>query len=306
MAHPTERTALAAGLAGLLAAAAGAQVVDLDAPTFDRWNYPFNATPGERDVATTFGSGFVPGMFDDRDAQFLLGFETSGAVAPGLGAQNYVVLSAQVTATIDPRFGGVFAYDPTYDSYRTHLLPGDPDFVPDADPGRPIVLSGTGFRNGFNARSFGETGPFSFDDPTLEGVRNAYAAAVDGGTLRDISNNVRDRFDFNPFAVGRAPLSPGELVPAETTFAFDLDVDDAHVQRYLAMALDEGIVSLTISSLHPAEQGGAVQYPGFMTKESLFPGAPPATLDMVVRVIPAPAAAAPLLAMGLLAGRRRR
>ena len=87
------QTAFLGGL--LLAAGASAQTTfDFAAPTFDRWNYPFNFTAGVRPAASTFSSGFVPDQFDDRDAQFLNSFITGGAIAPGQGASNYIITSA--------------------------------------------------------------------------------------------------------------------------------------------------------------------------------------------------------------------
>jgi len=294
-----------------LATPALAQTVSYNAPTWDRWNYPFNGAVGTRDVANTFGSGFVPGLFDDRDAQFLNTFITAGDITPGLGASSYVITSARFTVTLDPRFANIIAYDPTYDAFGTYREAFEPGFTPDLDAGRPVELYATGFRNGLNAFAYGDDMAFAFADPTLEGVRNAYAAQPDAnGDLFDVSNNIRDGFDTSPLAIGLVDgLNPGELVGGNATFVFDINVADAGVQAWLASSLDFGAIALTVSSLHPATEpggGGGVTYPGFMTNESFFPDAQAATLEITYEIVPSPAT---LALFGGLAGiitRRRR
>lgn len=284
-----------------------AQTVSYNAPTWDRWNYPFNGTVGTRDVAYTFGSGYVPGAFDDRDAQFLNTFITAGDVQAGLGASNYVITSARFTISLDPRFADLIEYDPTYDSYGTYREAFEDGYTPDADAGRPMELYATGFRNGLNAFAYNDSMAFAFNDPTLEDVRNAYAAQPDAvGNLSDVSNNVRDGFDSNPLAVGQIEgLSAGELIPGYATFVFDINVADSGVQAWLAQSLDFGAVALTVSSMHPAAQGGDPTYPGFFTNESFFPDAQAATLEFTYEIVPAPASLA-LLGLGGLMTRRRR
>ena len=97
--------ALAAGIALALAATfgaiAGAQTVDVSfsRPSMDSWMYPFNFSRGAETYAATFGAILQPG-FDDRDAQFLLGFVTGGnnpLVEPGHGLNGYKLLSARLT-----------------------------------------------------------------------------------------------------------------------------------------------------------------------------------------------------------------
>lgn len=294
-------------LALAMSASALAQTVSYSAPTWDRWNYPFNGTVGTRDVALTFGSGFVPGAFDDRDAQFLNTFVTAGDIQPGLGASRYVVTSARFTVTIDPRFGDLVEYDPTYDSFGTYREPFEDGYTPDTDAGRPVELYATGFRNGLNAFAYNDSMAFAFGDPTLEGVRNAFAAQVDAvGNLSDVSNNVRDGFDTSPLAIGHiAGLNAGDLIPAYATLVFDINVAYAGIQAWLAQSLDLGAVALTVSSMHPAAQGGDVTYPGFFTNESFFPDAQAATLELTYEIVPAPASLA-LLGLGGLIARRRR
>jgi hypothetical protein len=303
------RTASLVAAAGLLAASsaamAGSIQIDLTrgAPDLDRWNYPFNATPGVRATATSFAA-FGVDFLDDHDAQFLLGFLTSqsspdgtGVIPSGLGESRYIVTSAQVSVTIAT--GGVFDYDPTFDTLGTYLDPMDPDFIADADAGRPIMLFGTGYRNGFGIAPpfmpFVEVSPYSFGDPAMERVRNAYASDYENGMPRDISNSVLDRLEIDPFAIGEissggSELSPGASVPAEATVTFDLDVSDPDVQSFLARSLDAGNLQLSITSLQAATGGpgggGGVNYPVYFTKEDplapAFGQAPQLTLDVTV------------------------
>ncbi len=316
MTHAYERAVMnrswTIAVALCLASPALADTINYNNPTFDRWNYPFNGTVGTRDVATLFSSGFVPGMFDDRDAQFLNTFVTAGDVATGLGASNYRITSARFTVTLDSRFADVLVYDNTYDAFSTARHPAQGGNTQDTDAGRPLELYGTGFRNGLNPFSYNDSQAFAFDDITLEGVRNAYAADVDAnGQVRDVSNNVRDGFEANPFAIGQvAGMNPGDLIGADTTFTFDIDTSHAGIQAYLAAGLDFGAISLSLTSLHPATQPGGggdeITFPGFYTNESFFPNAQAATLEFTYEIVPSPAAFTVLLGGGVLGMRRRR
>ncbi len=299
----------------VIAAVAPASLAQITAsyaqPTFDRWNYPFNtATPlGSEPGASTFSSGFVPGMFDDRDGQFLTSWVTAGDVTPGLGASKYVITRATMTATTLANDDRLIAYDPTLDQTETYRDPSQPGYVADADAGRPMELFGTGFRNGLNAFAYGDSMAFAFGDPTQEDVRNAYAAGHDaGGSLIDVSNSVRDGFTPTPFAIGTLDtFAAGDLIPASSTFTFELNVADANVQAYLAEAMHEGILSLTVAPMYLAAQPGPdpqITYPRFQTAESLSGAAP--TLVLEVTIIPTPGAAGVLAGVGLMAARRRR
>ncbi|MCA9299953.1 MAG: hypothetical protein KDA28_12850 [Phycisphaerales bacterium] len=286
---------------GAVAGAAAAAPFDYASPTFDRWNYPFNQTPGVAPLASTFGPGFTPGLFDDKDGQFLTSYVTAGDVTPGAGASNYLVSSA--TLTVRSMSDMAFEYDPTYDSYRTHLLPNDGDWTPDTDAGRPLEVYGTAFRNGFDAFSFNEFGPWGFGDPTSEDLRNAFA--TDDGS-RDVSNNIRDRFETTPWAIGQiAGVAPGDLVPAGTGVTFELDLGNPDVVAYLQHALNEGIVSLSVTSMATAVQGGPIVYPQIATKENFGQDASPARFSIEVEVVPAPGAGLSLLGLGAWRRRRR-
>ncbi|MEM6749023.1 MAG: MprA protease, GlyGly-CTERM protein-sorting domain-containing form [Planctomycetota bacterium] len=319
--HGFKTFTLSAAALAMTAGSASAIQIQIDAD-LDRWNYPFNLTPGIRDKAPTFGAVGSP-VFDNRDGQLLLGFDLAGLL-PALGpGQSYQINAATVTATHST---GAFQYDPTYDGYQTYLDSNDPNFVADGDAGRPIVLTGTGFRSGFFALGFGggfpppAAGPptyeeddvFAFADPTLPGVRNAFASASAGAGLVDISNNVDDAFDFTPFAVGQTNLNPGDAalegvagVSAGSTFSFDLNLSDPVVLGYLQQQLAFNQLGFTISSLHGTSQAGGSN-PNFYTRDDFDPAAISPSLFLDIEVVPEPASAALLLAGGVAAFARRR
>lgn len=240
------------------------------APAIDRWMYPFNSSPGARPVISTFGS--TPGAtdFDSRDAQMLVRFDTAPQVPVGQGAQLTVL---RATLLLEVANDLVFAYDPTSDPWQTFLAPSDPQWQADADPGQPVECFGVGFRNGWTLQSFAENSPFapSGANVMLPGVRNAFAAAFDaGGTLVDVSQNPRQRFEARRFAVGTvAGLAPGSLVPIGSTMRFELDVSDPAIQGYLRSGLNEGRLMLAVSSLTFVQQQ-AGQFPTFIAKENVY------------------------------------
>lgn len=274
------------------AACAQSQLVHLDyaQPTLDRWNYPFNGSPGTRLSASTFGAIEMIG-FDDHDAQFVLGFETDADVIVGLAVSEYRVLSARVVITNTN--GGVFRYDPTYDTHESYLL-GDDSL--DLDAGRPVHLWAVGYRNGFDVSSWGELSPFGgtpSNDPTQES-RHLFAAYFPNNTSDavDISNNLKNEFDAPPMAIGQADgVLPGDFVPADTDFTFDVDLCQPGIRHFLAQGLSDGEVRFAVTSLHPASGGagggtGDVSYPFWYTKENpiaaIFGYAP--RLELTVRV----------------------
>lgn len=267
-------------------ASASTVTLTLNVPTGDRWNYPFAPGAGNELRIPTFSAVGAPG-FDDRDAQALFFWDTDavGNIASGLGVDQYRVVSARMTLQISTDVA--FRYDPTADTYRNYLFPTDPQYIADADAGSPIELFGVGFRNQFQTQEFNENSPFPFGSQ-VEGSRNAYAAVFDaGGAATDVSNQVRDRFDVDAFAIGlTTSVVPGAYVPTETLFVFDVNTCDAGVQAYLARGLNAGRIYLTATSLAPAQggPGGGTggEYPDFITKEDSPSQA--ATLELVVKV----------------------
>ncbi|MBX3322041.1 MAG: hypothetical protein KF757_03520 [Phycisphaeraceae bacterium] len=277
-----------------LAPFAGAQVIETawNQPDGDRWMYPFNGTPGSRISAPTFATPNLP-EFDNRDGQFILLFTTTGRVPTGLPLSSYRVISARVTATVAN--DRQFFYDPTFDAVNTYRDENDPLYTSDNDIGRPIEIYPVGYRDGFSLANFTETSPYNVvGNPFIDAsdIRVAFAAAVDAnGNAIDISNNVRDGFEVSSLAIGLADLPAGALVPADTTFTFDLTLCNPQTQRYFAEALTAGKLNLVISSLHgatfdPDIGPGDPLYPDFYTRDNpiaAFFGLAP-TLELVIRV----------------------
>jgi len=243
---------------------AGAETISsiYSQPDYDRWSYMYNGTPGTRNVGSTFSAYGSDYDFDDRDGQVLLGWVTVD-IPTGLPASAYRVTSMSVdiaTASDD------IHYDPTLDDRQTHEVNG----LEDEDPGRPVCLSGVGFRNGFDAETFGETGEHPFGAP--RGLRNTYALGytADGDPI-DISNNLTEGFDPTYFAVGfNHELTPGDLIPELGRLNFQVDVDDPYIACYLSESLSFGTLDVMVSSLHPASEpgsGGSSNYPDWMLKE---------------------------------------
>ena len=141
------RLLVALAVLGTLPVAAAAQVYSASAsqPAIDRWMYPFGSSPGAEANAPVFAALHQPG-FDERDAQFLLAFDTAPAIPAQAGELRYRVIAARVRVVVsnDQRF----QYDPTFDAVTTSYLSTDLEYTPDQDPGKPIELFGVGFRNG--------------------------------------------------------------------------------------------------------------------------------------------------------------
>jgi hypothetical protein len=241
----------------------------LEAPDYDRWMYPFNSSIGDRQVASTFssiGGGFE--IFDDRDAQILIGFITPESIPAGLGVSKYDITEATLHISISNE-GNV--YDSTVDSWQSYLPGGS---VKDNDAGRPMELFGVGFRGGFTGWTFGETGPFPFG--AIRRERNAYPISFNSTSESvDVSNNVLDEFQPQSFAVGlTSAVLAGDIMPTETTLSFTIDVTDPDIQCYLRNSFNDGLLSFMVSSLHQAQQPGVrnnlgMIQPNFHMKESL-------------------------------------
>lgn len=279
-----------AALAALvLAHGSFAGVVNLayNAPTIDRWNYPFDSAPGFSETAAVFSAigqeDAFPGFsFDQRDAQILLAWDTNAQVSPLLGTCAYRVTAA--TLVISTTGEIPFRYDPTFDPRDTY-----PVGATDPDPGRPIEVFGVGFRSGWTAGAPTQTncpptpgfpcyyegdinnGAPAFGPCVCKDQRFAFATDQAGSTPRDISNNVRDGFEVSPFATAQfAGVTPGAYVNDARDASFTLNVNAANVQAYLREALNSGRLVLTVSSLQPATSAGGPgggEYARFFMKE---------------------------------------
>jgi hypothetical protein len=244
--------------------------VHYPSPFLDRWNYPFNASPGVRPNASIFAPYVGEELhedFDNRDAQFHIAFDTSADIEIGLGPERYHVTEAAITVQVSNNNN--FRYDPTYDPWQTYLPSYDPDYFPDDTPGRPIELYGVGFRNGFGPLTYQENTPYSPHGGFGKFIRTTYALDYDDdGQPRDVSNNIDERYDTFPFAIGTAPLTPGSFVPSATIITFHLDLDDPFVQQYLAEQLDLGRLHFMLASLHHATEDQDGSFPEFYCKEN--------------------------------------
>jgi len=260
--------ACAATLFALSSAHADSINASWPTPTLDRWMYPFNSTPGTRPVISTFGSAPGAPEFDSRDGQFIVAYDTSVQVPPGLGVSNYTVTVAKLT--IEFANDLVVAYDPSPDGWQSFLASSDVDYQPDNDVGQSVDLFGCGFRNGWSAQTFLENSPYATpNNPMASGVRNAYAMSFDpSGQPVDVSNNPRQRFEPRRFATGLIPtLNAGELIPLHTPMVFDLNLADPTIHDYLRDALNQGKLFLVVSSLTFVEQQGG-NFPAFYAKEN--------------------------------------
>lgn len=270
-------TIIAAGAASIFVGA-GVSVAEaadqplsfsLASPALDRWNYPFNQTPGYRPTASVWGAFLDDDLspdFDNRDAQMHIAFDTAGEVEPGLGPEAYTITSAVVTITAAD--DDSFVYDPTSDPWQSYLPEDDPEYVDDTTPGRPAELFGVGFRNGHDAASYEENTTYSPSGQIGKSIRTTYAVDLPDGGKRDVSNNIDKRFETHPFAIATTDeVSPGESVPSDTQFAFALNVDDPHVHAYLQQALDEGAAHFMIASLFPASEDFSGAFPQYYCKE---------------------------------------
>ena len=275
-------------------------------PSLDRWNYPFNFTPGVRTAASVFGvigAEMTEGQtFDQRDAQFLIGFdlqpELVGAVCP---VEDLVVTEAVITVTVANDAN--FVYDDSQDSFTSHLPVGTPGATVDLDPGRPLELFGVDYRNGFDQASFTENAPFGF---VAWEARNAFPIDFDSnGVPRDVSNNVSgsptgvgplNPFEPNAFAIGQiATSTPGDLVPVNSVVTFTIDVTAPDVQQYLRDALVTGELRVMVTSLQfAAFQSMDGAFASFYTKENIFSVGRRATLSLTVECAPQPGCLADL------------
>lgn len=258
-------------------ASAGEIQQTFPAPSLDRWNYifaGFGAFPaGSEPDAPLFSPFGNPqqGLFDNRDGEMIVGFNTSPAIPSGEGVARYRVLEARVTAVVSRDL--VFAYDPTPDPVGSYFVSTDPEFVADADAGRPLEMFLVGYRAPWSLATYTETTPFAPGAPgTLpsKGNKNAFSAQYEpagSGVVRNVSNNVDERFDPRPLAVGTAALTPGALVPAGTVFTFEIDLENnPDAQRYLREGLDFGRLNFSLSSLATVTQQNSAA-PAFWSKE---------------------------------------
>ncbi len=239
-----------------------------------RWMYAFNGSPANRPTASVFGAlGSAPD-FDSRDAQYLLGWNTTNRIPSGQGAKNYLIRRARVTLTIAS--GDQYTYNGILPDYRSYFPTNDPRYIAPASATSPVEIFGAGFRGGYSSTTYPQDGPWAVDpDGGYHSNRVAYAAGFDtNGVLVDVSNNVGDDgtneitapFEVASFAVGQSTnVASGELMPVGSQLMFDLNLDDPLIYGYLQSGLNEGNLSLMASSFVSASRSGPPSYPNFYT-----------------------------------------
>ncbi|MDP7495003.1 MAG: hypothetical protein QGI77_01150, partial [Roseibacillus sp.] len=271
------------GCATQIACAGEVVTVRAPEPAVDRWNYLYNGTPGFRAKGSLFtGLPEDAGGGMDRMGQILIGFDTEAlGVQPGRAPESYNVTGVKLTARVanDPFLADpTFVYDPTADPFDALLETGL-----DPDPGHPVELHGAGFRNGIDSSSYLEgSPPPALGQPPITGSPyegpdgpTAYPLGFDEAAQpRDVMNNPTEGFNANPWAVGKTnSISPGDVVPTDTVFTFDLDLNQPGVRRYVQEGLSQGQLYFTLTSLQPASFDGVESGNGsfaiFYLKESI-------------------------------------
>lgn len=275
----------------LIAASATAAAATLLEPKGDRWMYWFGDFDGARSSASVYGAYgsfdyIAKGYdFDDRHAQMFLDFDTTSIAPAGRGASNYQVTSIEIRLVVNEE--NQFRYDPTHDALVTYT-----GTQQDADLGRPMELFGVGYRSGFLRETFSENSPYANGAfavqngvTIVKGRRNAYAMDFVGGAPRDVSNNIEERFEASPWAVGQIPgvadvngeltpqpLSAGSLVPYEAVMTFTINLTNPLIRAYVQEGLNAGRLHFMVTSLseyvYGDDQGAAGGFPSFYTKEN--------------------------------------
>ena len=258
-----------------------------DKPSQDRWNYPWNSTPGARALASLFRATDEVGVY--RHGTFIVGFDTSDLIPEGNASGAYQITSAQLRLMTSGDFE--VPYDPSYDPVVSHLPETHELYLADEDPGRPVQVFGTGFRNDFNIETWNETTPYS---PGGDAQRTVFPIILDeGGLPKDASLAVdySNPSDTAPFAVGKLEDTRlGDLIPGDTWMTFDIDLNDSGTLAYLQRGLAQGKLSFTFTSLN----GGGRElrtYPEFYTGDHLVGEVP--QLQISLRIVEAPILSAP-------------
>ena len=254
-----------------------------DKPSQDRWNYPRNSTPGTRSLASLFrATDSEVGVH--RYGTYIVGFDTSDLISEGNAPGSYQITAAQLWLMTSGNFE--VPYDPSHDPVASHLPETHELYLADEDPGRPIQVFGTGFRNDFNIETWNETTPYS---PGGDSQRTVFPIIIDeSGLSEDVSLAVDydNPSDAAPFAVGRLEdTEAGDLIPEDTWMIFDIDLNNSGTLAYLQQGLSQGKLSFTFTSLN----GGGHEvraYPEFYTSDHLIGEAP--QLQLSVRIVNAP------------------
>lgn len=269
----------------LLETAATGEVIEagFGKPAQDRWNYPWNSTPGARTLASLFRATDAE-VGVHRYGTFIVGFDTSALIPEGNDSGAYQITAAQLRLMTSGNFE--VPYDPNYDPVASHLPETHELYMADEDPGRPIHVFGTGFRNDFNIETWNETTPYS---PGGDAQRTVFPIILDeNGLPKDVSlaADYDNPSDTSPFAVGRLKdTEAGDPIPEDTWMIFDFDLNDAGTLDYLQQGLSQGKLSFTFTSLNGGDRE-VRSYPEFYTSDHLVGEAP--QLQLSVRIVDGP------------------
>ena len=253
---------------------------------FDRWFYGVNQSPGIRPEGSVFAAP-LDGLDDNRLGVVIVGFDTSASIPIGMGPASYDLASLVLTMTVSR--DREFVYDPTFDALATYGA------EPDSDLGRPLELYGAVPTNGFTDFGFGSAEPTDFNEGSAyqtDGVRNVYPSDFAGGVARNVTNNVTEGFETNPWAIGRTTeVNPGDEVTKDAAFTFELDLLNSDVVGYLRDGLNRGKVFFALSNLAETTQQSTIGVPNFWMRESvghfIFDGTAP-VLDLEVEIVTLP------------------
>jgi hypothetical protein len=259
------------------------QEVVMNSPSKDRWNYLFNISPGRRTAASIFRAPEENGF--SRHGMFVIGFDTSEIVPPGLSPESYQLESIEFQARLTGNFQ--VEYDPTPDSVLIFLPEDHEQFQPDADSGHPLELMGVGFRNGWDELSWKEDTEYITGE---NAERNVFPAVLnDQGEITDASLAVdfENPKELQSLAIGVvAELEPGELLPEGGLVTFTLDLNQDWVRAYVQRGLSIGYLYFSVTGLQSGGQD-ARTFPEFHTSESLLGTPPSLTMKYAIQQAPA-------------------
>ena len=307
------RTAIGCSIVLIAVGSAGAQSFDFSTPSDDRWHYPFNFNPGTRLTGSVFQAANQTG-FNDRDGEVVVRWDTSSLIAPGQGVWAYQIDSIVVTLTNDA--GATWIPDLTADEWYTADInvdgfinldgiprgePGDVDGESDdADPGRPIELYGAGFGPTHSAASWNENSAYVGSASIADVARDPFPFMYQDvtGDMLHVEDHAKGLwndtialpvFEFTPqpWAYGN-PVSytPGsQTIPFSVEFEIDLNASGGLVREYFRQALNDGFLTVIITSYQDTVQGGSpTEFGSFFMKESVgvFLGAEAPALRVVL------------------------
>lgn len=248
--------------------------VVLDGPSDDRWQYPFNGTPGFRPVGPLFTSSIGSG-FDYRDATNLFRFRPNTVdpqnpeyIESGLPPSSYTIASARLEV-FSPTAAGVdpFTWD-TRDLVTTDTQGNT----------QAIQLFGMGNNDSLTSASFTlgtwtETSPF-FGQVPFPGSseRSPYALNLDETGSPNVTNDPGAELwalGHPVYGTGAGEYTPGAVAVEPFPIRFDLDLSNARVRDYLQQSLAAGRVDWVLSgTFEPSGMGGGPNLPQIMFKEN--------------------------------------